>query len=255
MPAPGRYRELFALVSRLHSTLLDRSRPLWELHLIEGLASKQLAVYLKMHHAAIDGVGSMQLTQALCSPDPAYRSSEFVLSQRAYERYLRSVKAVHPQADGPKEGELRAVAEALKQTFDSSAHLFNALRRFGGAFFDRSGNLAVPWHNVPRTSINTRVGGARRFVAQSWDFDRVKSRLVHMTEHLRQDLADTKSGWAQSLRGEMKPRHAKRIAQPISNCKPCNPQCFSGYWVNGLRHSRWPSGPASTLLATSSWPS
>ena len=49
------------------------------------------------------------------------------------------------------------------------------MRRFGLAFVGRSGNLAVPWHNVPRTSINTRVSGARRFVAQTFAFDRVKA--------------------------------------------------------------------------------
>ena len=45
LPRPGRYRELFNLVSRLHGTLLERSRPLWEMHLIEGLQNRQFAVY------------------------------------------------------------------------------------------------------------------------------------------------------------------------------------------------------------------
>ena len=57
LPKPGRYRELFDLIGRLHSTLLDRSRPLWEVQLIEGLRDRQFAVYTKIHHAAIDGVG------------------------------------------------------------------------------------------------------------------------------------------------------------------------------------------------------
>ena len=65
LPKPGRYRELFALVSRLHSTLLDRNRPLWEMHLIEGLQNRQFAVYSKFHHAAIDGVRSIHLTQSM----------------------------------------------------------------------------------------------------------------------------------------------------------------------------------------------
>ena len=56
LPRPGRYRELFTLVSRLHTTLLDRNRPLWELHLIEGLQKRQFAVYTKVHHAAVDGM-------------------------------------------------------------------------------------------------------------------------------------------------------------------------------------------------------
>jgi len=70
LPRPGRYRELFALVSRLHGTLLDRNRPLWEMHLIEGLPDRQFAVYSKYHHAAIDGVRSIHLTQSMYSTNP-----------------------------------------------------------------------------------------------------------------------------------------------------------------------------------------
>lgn len=175
LPSPGRFRELFALVSRLHSTLLDRNRPLWELHIIEGLQNHQLAVYMKMHHAAIDGVASMQLTRSVCSTDPAFRIYDLPMSMKAYQRHLATVGAGKPRRVAPNESELRSVADALKQQYDSSAQILGALRRFGGAFFGRSGNLAVPWHNVPRTSINTRVGGARRFVAQSWEFDRIQA--------------------------------------------------------------------------------
>ena len=61
---PGRYRELFDLCGRLHSTPLPRDRPLWEAHVIEGLAGNKFAVYVKMHHSLIDGVGAMKLTMA-----------------------------------------------------------------------------------------------------------------------------------------------------------------------------------------------
>jgi len=174
LPAPGRYRELFALASRLHTTLLDRTRPMWELHLIEGLQNRQFAVYNKVHHAAIDGVGSMHVTRSMCSTDPDDRGYA-PYSLEAYEHYkqLRFGNR-NPAQKPPQKRELRNVLEALKQQYDSGVHLATAMRRFGGAFFGRSGNLAVPWHNVPRTSINTRVSGARRFVAQSFAFSRVR---------------------------------------------------------------------------------
>src|SRR3954471_12113535 len=70
LPQPGRVRELLALVSRLHSTLLDRQRPLWELHLIEGLAGNRFAVYSKLHHSVMDGVSGMRLLQSSLSTDP-----------------------------------------------------------------------------------------------------------------------------------------------------------------------------------------
>lgn len=176
LPAPGRYRELFSLASRLHSTLLDRSRPLWELQVIEGLQDRQFAVYNKIHHAAIDGIGGMHLTQAMCTEDPGDPGSFAPFSRAAHEAYKRQrAGARHRKTSTPDRRDLRTVIEALKQQFDSGLHLATAMRRFGMAFVGRSGNLAVPWHNVPRTSINTRVSGARRFVAQSFAFERVRA--------------------------------------------------------------------------------
>ncbi|GAB5414520.1 MAG: wax ester/triacylglycerol synthase family O-acyltransferase [Congregibacter sp.] len=174
LPSPGRYRELFVLASRLHGALLDRTRPLWELHLIEGLQDRQFAIYNKIHHAAIDGVGAMHMTRAMCSEDPQDSTGYAPFSLAAHEAYKKQRFGDAPRSDAVSRKELRNVVEALKQQFDSGVHLATAMRRFGLAFIGRSGNLAVPWHNVPRTSINTRVSGARRFVAQSYDFERIK---------------------------------------------------------------------------------
>jgi len=218
LPYPGRFRELFALVSRLHATLLDRNRPLWEIHLIEGLQNEQLAVYMKMHHAAIDGVASMQLTQGITSTDPDFRMYDLPVSMAAYQRHLASVGADRQQRVVPEQHELRAVADALKQQFNSSAQVFGALRRFGGAFFGRSGNLAVPWHNVPRTSINTRVGGARRFVAQSWSFDRVQAVCKAIDGTLNDLVLAMCSGALRRylINHHELPRHSLKAMAPVS---------------------------------------
>jgi WS/DGAT/MGAT family acyltransferase len=61
LPKPGGERELGIAVSELHSLPLDLTRPLWELHLIEGLADNRFALYLKIHHSLIDGISVMRL--------------------------------------------------------------------------------------------------------------------------------------------------------------------------------------------------
>src|SRR5712691_5810728 len=71
LPRPGRVRELLALVSRLHGTLMDRSRPLWEMHLIEGLADGRIALYAKVHHALFDGIAAVRMMEALLAEDPS----------------------------------------------------------------------------------------------------------------------------------------------------------------------------------------
>ena len=56
LPAPGGDEQLVDMISRLHANLLDRERPLWEFHLIEGLSDRRFAFYTKIHHAIADGM-------------------------------------------------------------------------------------------------------------------------------------------------------------------------------------------------------
>jgi len=73
LPAPGTRAQLEAYVGRLHSSLLDRSRPLWEFVVFSGLASGQIGFYTKIHHAALDGQGAIVLATALLDVTPVPR--------------------------------------------------------------------------------------------------------------------------------------------------------------------------------------
>src|SRR3954471_23228592 len=70
LPSPGDERELGVLVSRLHGTPLDFHRPPWEAHYIEGLSNGRIALYVKVHHALVDGYTGMRLLQTSLSSDP-----------------------------------------------------------------------------------------------------------------------------------------------------------------------------------------
>ena len=73
LPRPGSDAQLAEQVARLHARPLDRSRPLWEIYLITGLARRRAAVYTKIHHAAIDGVSGAELLTVLLDLKPEGR--------------------------------------------------------------------------------------------------------------------------------------------------------------------------------------
>src|ERR1700712_1918634 len=106
LPSPGRVRDLLELTSRMHGTLLDRHRPLWEAHLIEGLSDGRFAVYTKVHHSLLDGVSALKLTQRTLSEDPNDQEIQVPWS-------LKPLK--------PKEREARGRGPSLLQTLTSTA--------------------------------------------------------------------------------------------------------------------------------------
>jgi len=172
LPKPGRYRELFALVSRLHSTLLDRSRPLWEFHLIEGLQDRQFATYSKIHHCAIDGAGFMHFLNSMHSNSPEEYKNYSPFSLEAYRKYKSSL--VDEMEHNPiKSARDKKATQVLSDSMNSTSNILHAIGQTASAYLGREEKLSVPWHDIPRTSFNKRITGARRFVAQTWEFQRV----------------------------------------------------------------------------------
>ncbi|MGH9032198.1 MAG: wax ester/triacylglycerol synthase domain-containing protein, partial [Acidimicrobiia bacterium] len=84
VPAPGGTRELLDLAAQCSATPLDRSRPLWEFTLVEGLEGGRTALLQKVHHAVTDGVGGLRLSLSLVdfeadapvAPGPSARATE-----------------------------------------------------------------------------------------------------------------------------------------------------------------------------------
>lgn len=175
LPKPGRYREMFELASRLHSSLLDRTRPLWEITLISGLPNRQIATFKKVHHALMDGAASIHFYNSMFSPDPKERRTCSPLSVEAYEAYKRKFPSPK-KPPRPSLTDIAAIGEFLKEQWGNSVGVTKALNQYVAAMFGIGGDgLVTPFAGVPRTSFNRNITGARRFVAQSWSLERVRA--------------------------------------------------------------------------------
>jgi diacylglycerol O-acyltransferase len=157
LPSPGRVRELLELTSRLHGTLLDRHRPLWESHLVEGLNDGRFAVYTKIHHALVDGVSAMRMMRRSLSTDS--KDHELRVPWGTNERPSNKSKP-----ESSRMGELTKFAESIVGLGPSA---FNLVRN---GLMEQQ--LTLPF-GAPRTILNVPIGGARRCAAQSWPMQRV----------------------------------------------------------------------------------
>ncbi len=173
---PGRVRELLEVVSRLHGTLLDRNRPLWEAHLIEGLDDGRFAVYTKIHHALVDGVSAMRMLSDALSTDPDERDMPPPWAARTRVRRAK----VAPVDSEPRITGWQDLAAGVLNTASSIGRLGFDVAATGGRFTEGireglDGHASVLPYQAPETMLNVPITGGRRFAAQSWDLVRVKA--------------------------------------------------------------------------------
>ena len=161
LPPPGRILELLALCSRLHSSLLDRHRPLWEMHLIEGLNDGRYAIYSKVHHSVLDGVSALRMLSRMLSEDPDLRD-------------MPAPWAPRPRPERPQPAEAEAFnpfRTALDAAVEAAGVVPALVRTVTRSLNEQSGSMSF---SAPKTMFNVPITGARRFAAQSWPIERIR---------------------------------------------------------------------------------
>jgi diacylglycerol O-acyltransferase / wax synthase len=170
LPKPGSWRQLCTQAARLHSRILDRNRPLWEMTVIEGLDNVDgvppgsFAILFKIHHAAIDGVAGAELLTAThaCSPDEAVTAPTEDWSPRgAPSGWGLLARAAANNLRRP----VRAVRSAVPALPSPRGMVKTVVRR---------PHLPSLPTEVPVTRFNGSVTAHRTMDARSCDLDRLK---------------------------------------------------------------------------------
>jgi len=168
---------LEALVGRLHVELLDRRRPLWRFHVIEGLApgpqgQRRVAMYTQLHHAAVDGQAAVALANAILDLSPEPRSPEIRASTRQKRFRLSLVEMI----SGAVTSEVQQVAHLLRALPGTAGSLGGAASQMVARSAlvtgrRRAGSLGL----APRMALNVPVTDGRAFSAVSLPLPELKA--------------------------------------------------------------------------------
>jgi len=168
LPEPGDWRQLCIMVARIHARPLDRARPLWEIHVIEGLDRVEgcppgsFAIFTKMHHAAVDGASGMEITAAIHDLEPNVDAD--VTDWRSGEDEPGALQLL-----------MRAQRNALRQPLRFISVARNTVPGFAKAFMLlRRGELQRV-SRVPRTRFNASVSPHRVFTGVRFPLADIKT--------------------------------------------------------------------------------
>jgi len=164
LPHPGGERQLGVLVSRLHSRPHDLTRPLWEFHVIDGLADGRFAMYLKVHHALIDGVGLMRRLTRMVTDDPDDRDRVPVWAVGAQS----GESTPHPPR--PRASLDKRITGGLRLTTGFVRAAAGIVREA----VQPSNPDAATLFGAPKSVLNERITEQRRVATQSFELERIK---------------------------------------------------------------------------------
>jgi WS/DGAT/MGAT family acyltransferase len=171
LPEPGGWEQLQDLTARIFSQQLDRSKPLWEMWLIEGLEQDRFALITKTHHSLIDGIAGVDLATVLfdLSPNPP----PLPTSGRPWQPHPEP-GTTHLLAAG-LQAALRAGITLADGATDALAHPERALTRAREAAEGIGEIIWAGLNPAPETPLNVPIGPHRRFVG-------VTSQLADLKE-------------------------------------------------------------------------
>jgi len=169
LPAPGTDAMLAEQAARLHARPLDRARPLWEMYLISGLSGGRMAVYTKVHHAAIDGVSGADIMGTLLDTTPEPREIE-APPKRVVDRMPSSIELLTRSALSLTFQPVRAARVSLELLRAAPALVRSPGRPHLPVIDDlldrarsRTATLERPHLRAPRTPFNRPITPHRRF--------------------------------------------------------------------------------------------
>lgn len=220
LPRGAGLAQLEAEVGRLHPVLLDRRRPLWKMHVFEGLApspegQRRVGLYTQLHHAAVDGQAAVALANVLLdvSAEPRRITLRPSKRERTFEigmvEMLRGALGSQALKVAQIVRELPSTVGSLKDAALGAATRSSLLGGKGGP-----GNLTL----APRTALNVSVTPQRAFAALSLPMDEVKV-LAHSLDATVNDMVLMLCGSALRrylARRKMLPRKSLIAAVPIS---------------------------------------
>jgi diacylglycerol O-acyltransferase len=154
LPAPGGDEQLVQMVARLHANLLDRERPLWEFHLIEGLRGRRFAFYTKVHHAIADGVTFARWFAESGSLNAATRDSPPLWARHEPPEERPGSSLLGLLVDSAT-----SVGTGIRTALDLTALGTSLLRK---NLLQRDRNAVLPL-GAARTPLNSPTGAARSF--------------------------------------------------------------------------------------------
>lgn len=175
LPKPGDARQLGDFVGRVQSRLLDRTRPLWEVYVLEGLEGGRFAIVTKAHHALVDGVNAIDIADLIVE-DAATEPGPGTRLWRARPAPSDASLVLGALADGIRRP--RSAVETLRGGLDD---IGSVLGRVGRSLGDMgSALMRVSASPAPQSPLNQRIGEARRFATVDTDladYRTIRNRL------------------------------------------------------------------------------